>query len=346
MNSHALVSVLLPAYNAEDHLERAVQSILQQSYMNFELIIINDGSSDGTWDLIESYNDPRINGINFEQNQGLVQRLNHGLKLAQGKYIARMDADDIALPKRLEMQVDFMDQHAECGACGTAIVNFGENGKTCKMSYPCEHNEIVAALSLFERNICHPTVMLRTSVLRENNIYYKSGYLHAEDYMLWVDISRYSMLNNLSEPLLMYYRHEEQISAKYYAEQMETSRRIIKEQLEDFLLSKARRLPENVYIDFLLQEINNTQRWITEAQSREAYIELLRYSAERESVDFVYARKILLFKALRASFQYNFSLIDKVKSAFYCLFKDPRLVFRNASEMIGLIYIRRLKPKV
>ena len=138
----------------------------------------------------------------------------------------------------------------------------------------------------------------------------------------------------------MYYRHSSQVSAKYYAAQMEISRRIVKEQLEDFLLSKDSMYSEDVYIDFLVQEINGSRKGITETQAGDVYLELLKYAAEQENVDFLYARKILLFKALRASFQYNFSVICKVKNAFACIFKDPRHMFRNVTEIISLIFIK------
>lgn len=341
----ALVSVLLPAFNAEDYLDRSVQSILQQSYINFELIIINDGSKDDTWNLVESYDDPRVIGVNFKQNHGLIHALNHGVELAQGKYIARMDADDIALPERFEKQVEYLEEHLDCGVCGSAVINFNDSGGTCKATYPCKHKEIIAALRLFERNICHPTAMLRASVLRENKIRYKEKYQYAEDYVLWLDISRHSRLHNLTEPLLLYYRHDDQVSVKHYSEQMGNVRRILREQLERFLFSDERNYPENVYIDFLVQEVNSTKRSITEKQSRGVCRDLFNYARNQESIDSLYARRILLFKAMRASFRYKFSIACKVGSVVNCLFKEPRLFFVSISEFINLMMIGRFKSK-
>jgi glycosyltransferase involved in cell wall biosynthesis len=345
MNREALVSVILPAYNATGYLDRAVQSILQQSYKSFELIIINDGSEDETWKLIETYDDPRVIGVNFEQNQGLINVLNHGLELARGKYIARMDADDIALPERFNKQVEYLEQHPDCGVCGTAVINFNGSGGTCKAIYPCKHKEIIAALSLFERNICHPTAMIRTSVLRENKIKYKEEYHYTEDYMLWLDILRHSRLHNLKEPLLLYHRHDDQVSVRHYSEQMNNVRRIISEQLEGLLLSGERNYPVNTYINFLVQEQNRSERYITEEQSRVVCRDLFNYVQNQESMDSLYARRILLFKAMRASFRYKFSLGCKVKSVVNCLFKEPRLFFASATEFISLIAISRFKSK-
>jgi glycosyltransferase involved in cell wall biosynthesis len=323
-----------------------VQSILQQTYQNFELIIINDGSRDGTWGLIESYKDSRVVGVNFEQNRGLINVLNHGLKLARGRYIARMDADDIALPKRFEKQVEYLEDHLDCGACGTAIINFGESGKTHKMAYPCKHEEITAALKLFERNICHPSVMLRTSVLRENNILYREEYLYAEDYKLWFDISVHSRLHNLKEPLLKYYTHSDQLSAKHYPAQMDASRYIVQEQLQEFLVSDERRFPEGMYIDFLVQEINGNRVGVTAAQSKEVYSDLLEYVRVENDIDFLYARRILLFKAVRASFQYKHSHFEKVKRAVACLLADPKLFIMSFTEFIRLALVYRFKSKL
>ncbi len=109
----SVVTVLLPAYNAENYICRAVDSVLGQTFSDFELLIINDGSTDSTQSLLESYTDPRIKLINMPENVGLIDVLNHGLSLASGKYIARMDADDICLPTRLEKQFKFLEQNQE-----------------------------------------------------------------------------------------------------------------------------------------------------------------------------------------------------------------------------------------
>jgi len=112
------VTVLMPVYNAEKYLKEAIGSILGQSFSDFEFLIINDGSTDSSVKIIKSYDDPRIRFIANEKNLGVIPTLNKGFALAQGEFIARMDADDISLPKRLELQADFMDKHPEAGAIG------------------------------------------------------------------------------------------------------------------------------------------------------------------------------------------------------------------------------------
>src|ERR1700690_4145475 len=115
------VSVILPVYNASTFLGGSIESLLNQTYRDFELLIVNDGSSDDSEKIILGYSDPRITYIRKASNTGIVETLNQGLSLAQGDYIARMDADDIALPERLELQVKFMDENKDVGVAGTWI---------------------------------------------------------------------------------------------------------------------------------------------------------------------------------------------------------------------------------
>jgi hypothetical protein len=188
--------------------------------------------------------------------------------------------------------------------------------------------------------------MLRSSVLKENNILYNEKYLHAEDYKLWIDMSLHSRLHNLEDPLLKYYRHGDQVSAKYYPVQMDTSRYVVQEQLKEFLSSSDRKFPVGVYIDFLVQEINSTRVGVTETQSKVVYRELLGFARDNDGIDYSYARRILSFKAFRASFQYKHSVVGKIMSAAAFLFTDPKLLFINISEFVRLALISRLKPRV
>ena len=121
------ISVIMPAYNAEQYISEAIESILGQTFADFEFIIIDDGSSDSTSGIIASYKDSRIRYFRNEKNLGIVGALNRGLALAAGEYIARMDADDISLPERFQTQCAYMEKHPDVGVCGTAIKVFGKN---------------------------------------------------------------------------------------------------------------------------------------------------------------------------------------------------------------------------
>ena len=123
------VTVLMPVYNARFYLSKAISSIINQTFKDFEFLIFNDGSTDNSADIIYSYNDRRIRFFNSEQNFGYVYHLNYGIEIAKGEYIARMDADDISFPTRLEKQVAFMDKNPEVGVCGTWFKIYGTNRK-------------------------------------------------------------------------------------------------------------------------------------------------------------------------------------------------------------------------
>ena len=150
----------MPAYNAEQYICEAIESILNQTYKDFEFIIINDGSTDRTKEIIKSYNDPRIVYLENEKNSGIVVTLNKGLDFATGEYIARMDADDVASPKRFEKQVAYMGKNKGIGVLGTGIIIFGEG--MAEKSYSFSSNARQAKADLFfNSSLAHPTVMIR-----------------------------------------------------------------------------------------------------------------------------------------------------------------------------------------
>jgi len=153
------VTVLMSVYNGSKYLAEAIESILHQSYTDFEFLIINDGSTDLSEKIIKSYNDRRINYIKNNENIGLTRSLNKGLCLARGKYIARMDADDISMPDRFKEQVDFMEKNENVVACGTFIELFGI--KTGKIKYPIKDKEIREKF-IFNPPLAHPTAVSYT----------------------------------------------------------------------------------------------------------------------------------------------------------------------------------------
>ncbi len=205
-----MVTVLLPVYNGEKYLREAIDSILNQTYTDFEFLIINDGSTDRTEEIILSYTDPRINYVKNEQNIKLIATLNKGLKLAKGKYIARMDGDDVSLPARLEKQIGYMEKHPEIGLCGSYIQTL-EAGSEYIIKYQTESDQIKFRL-LFDTHFPHPAAVLRKSVLTENNLEYELKYIHAEDYVLWNRMALHTGLHNIPEVLVLKRSHDEQVS--------------------------------------------------------------------------------------------------------------------------------------
>ena len=199
------VSVLMPVYNGAAYLSEAIQSILAQTFTDFEFLIIDDGSSDNSYNVAASFSDARIRLIRNSKNLGLVASLNRGLELACGEYIARMDADDISLPERLSLQVAFMDMHPDVGICGSWLQAF--SSKMCsEWRSPLSHNEIHARL-LFQSALFHPTVLIRTSLINAHHLRYRSDFPHAEDYELLSRSQPYCRYANIGEVLLRYRLH-------------------------------------------------------------------------------------------------------------------------------------------
>ena len=225
------VSFLMAVYDGETYLDEAIQSVLNQTFPDFEFIVINDGSTDGTAKIIERYRreDGRIRA--YEQpNCGLVVALNRGLELARGEYVARMDADDISVPERVATQVAFMDAHQEVGICGTWIETIGTPHGDVRR-YPTDDATIRSWL-LFESVLAHPSIMMRRELLVKTSLSYDAGYVHAEDYDLWVRAARHTGLANIPEVLLRYRLHPQQVVQRHEAKKLASARLVRLAQLE------------------------------------------------------------------------------------------------------------------
>ncbi len=203
------VSVLMPVYNVEKYVAEAIESILTQTFTDFEFIIINDGSTDRSEEIILSFNDSKIKYLKNAHNLGLVETLNFGIKIALGVYIARMDADDISFPERLSNQVVFMDQNPKIGAMGSAYEIFGD---VTKIYYPPTDPILAYTHLSFNSAIGHPTSIIRKSVLDKNNIHYESKFEYAADYAFWIRISQVANITSTKEPLLHYRWHKSNMS--------------------------------------------------------------------------------------------------------------------------------------
>jgi glycosyltransferase involved in cell wall biosynthesis len=211
-DKNPVISVVMSVYNGEEYLEDSIESILNQTYKNFEFIIINDGSTDKTLNIIKKYKttDNRIFLIDRE-NKGLVFSLNEGITAARGKYIARMDADDISLPTRFEEQVLFMDKNTQIGVCGTWVRLFGNVIRDNIWKIPVNNKELHSRI-LFSVPVAHPSVIIRKSVLDKYSIKYNEKYKHAEDYKFWLDLYKYTEFSNIPKVLLNYRYLETSVS--------------------------------------------------------------------------------------------------------------------------------------
>lgn len=214
----------MPIYNGETYLKEAIESILKQTFSDFEFLIINDGSSDASVDIIQSIKDSRIRLIHNDSNLALVPTLNKGLELSRGEYVVRMDCDDISLPERLDKQVTFMDCHQEVGVCGTWMRRIGiAQGRIFKR--PTDDASIRCGM-LFNNMLFHPSVIIRKKLIDEFSLRYNPHFRHAEDYELWVRCSEHALLANINEVLLEYRWHEGNISNRFKNEQDSSANRI------------------------------------------------------------------------------------------------------------------------
>lgn len=208
MLNNPKITVLMPVYNCEQYVGDAVQSILNQTYTDFEFLIIDDASTDTTVSVIKQFNDNRIKLIEKPKNTGYTNSLNYGISIAKGDYIARMDGDDMSLPTRFNEQYNFMEANKDIAVCGTYYSIIGTNDIVEK---PIEDAEIKIRL-LYKNALGHPTTFLRTSVLINNDLKYDPNIESAEDYGLWVAILAYGKLHNLPKVLLDYRVHQSQVS--------------------------------------------------------------------------------------------------------------------------------------
>lgn len=203
------ISVVMPVYNAEKYLREAMDSILNQTYTDFEFIILDDGSKDTSPDIVRSYSDPRIRFYQNEHNMGVAATLNRGLDLATGEYIARMDSDDISLPERFEKQVTYLDAHPEIAVLATDVQTFGAKNFYSPTS---KKNEELRVDLIFNCCLCHPTVMMRGSLVQQEQFFYDPAFNKMEDYELWVRISEQHQLACLDQILFKYRVHPQQVT--------------------------------------------------------------------------------------------------------------------------------------
>ena len=210
----------MPVHNGERYLGEAVESILAQTLEDFEFLVIDDGSTDSSVSIIEKRRDPRIRLVRNDGNLGLVASLNRGLELASGKYVARMDADDISAPQRIERQLDFLERNPTVAVLGTNLIRIHPDGTPCDdQPPPYPTGSAYLGWKIFWRcALQHPTVMMRKDVVRTLGGYQQVWL--AEDYDLWLRISREHEIDNLREFLLSYRVHPESVSLKNKDEQM------------------------------------------------------------------------------------------------------------------------------
>lgn len=267
----------MPVYNAEKYLSESIESVLNQHFVDFELIIIDDGSTDNSKSIAASYRDKRIRFV--ENRHHYIESLNKGMSIASGKYIARMDADDVMLPNRLQIQADYMIHHPNIDICGSWMKTFGQNEFIVKTLG--DHCEIIRG-ALQCTPLLHPTVMMKQSIISSfpmiDGIYqvYNEQYIYAEDYKLWIDlIMKGYQFANIPQILLSYRLSEAQVT-----------------QLKQKEMAERTYLIQHEYMEYAIEQLT---------AKKEVYYEVLNNSIElfnNDSLSFDDLRSIvyILFK--------------------------------------------------
>ena len=225
------VSILMSAYNAQEYIREAIDSILNQTFHDFEFLIINDGSTDNSLNIIESYKDPRIRLIHNKINLGLTKSLNIGLKEARGEYIARMDADDISLPNRFRWQMEYMEAHPDIVLISGNIEIIDAHGNSLWKSDKVNDPDLIAWELLFHNYIGgHSQVLFRRDIALQFGGY-SEDCRYSQDYDLWSRFSQKYNLAILPQVLIKWRSHEQNISTKLTSEQETILIRQVKQQL-------------------------------------------------------------------------------------------------------------------
>ena len=202
INYSPTVSVVMCTYNTEKYISEAIVSVLSQTYKDFELIIWDDGSTDGTYDIVNSFNDKRIRYY-YHENTGLGMALKLACSKARGKYIARMDSDDVCLPERLAKEVDFLEQHEDYVLVSSAVYNINEQGRVLGRVFPCSDDKVLRNVLYLPSNmISHPMSMMRQDAYEK-----AGGYIpirKSQDLLFWSRLAKLGKFYNISQPLGKY----------------------------------------------------------------------------------------------------------------------------------------------
>ena len=328
-----LVSVIMANYKTKiEYLREAIESILNQTYSNFELIIVDDCSQDESLTYIQSLKDPRVRVYVNETNSGPAVTRNKGFLEARGKYIAIMDSDDISMPTRLEKQVAYMENNPDVIVCGTWFEKFGVENKTRKPII--DDFEMYRCQLLFSDTpitLCSPSAMIRKSMLDDNSIRYDETLLKTEDYGLWVACSKVARFYIIKDVLIKYRTHVNQTSIIDKSEQCEYANLISRRQLQDLgieFIEEEKRWRYDIvpsYRDYL-----HFYQWIIQLERANTAYGIYNQDAFKRYLE------IKLSNAIK-----RLSSLDKIKILFGSNARSVKLFIRLTKSMFD----RRIKKQ-
>jgi len=333
------ITILMPVYNGERFLKETIDSVLAQSYSDFIFLIINDGSTDRTAEIICSYSDKRIIYQENEKNIGLVATLNNGIEIVDTEFLARMDADDLWHPTKLERQIQLLDSRPDVGLCGTSIRKFG--AFEGDFIFPID-NEGLKVGFLFYCCMSHPSVVFRMSFLKESGLRYKTDYFPAEDYKMWTDCLEKTQIYNIPEVLVYYRQHNNQITQDSNILQLEKTNQVrleVLNRISSEFTDEDKKFHLEIFLKQNIQSINDYHKCVVwkkilqlKNQGSGFYIqphlldnEFEKYiqAGYKEYVLSRYFKKFSIINGLRyvCSFDWKYLSLRRNLSLFYkCIF--------------------------
>lgn len=287
----------MPVYNSAGYLRAAMDSLLCQTYRDFEVLAIDDGSQDESMSILSSYQDSRIRVYQNAKNSGIPATLNRGLDLARGRYVARMDADDVSRPERFFMQVAYLDAHPEVGLLGTRVRYLGawKNAEDERLLDP----KACSAFLLFGTPVAHPSVMIRKSVLEKHGLSYDDSFSSAQDYELWSRMAEVCRLANLPRVLLDYRMHGTNISTRTKAATCGRVQQVAIRQLARLGIKpteadlKIHMRATGAQRITSCAELMSIATWLTTIRKANGAMRIYTYSGMDRALAFVWARVIM-----------------------------------------------------
>lgn len=304
-----LVSVIMPLYNAERYVHRAIESILKQSYSHFELILVDDCPTDNTMNIVNAITDSRIRIIHNEQNKGIAYSRNIGMKMAKGEYIAFMDDDDLASLDRFEKEVDFLEMNPKIDALGGRYCLIDENDSVYQMAADTLVNpKFVKATLMFMDPLGNGSMMFRTNVIRDNPVYFQDNCLGMEDYLFWIDFSRYGAISNIKDVLLYWRCIEGNETTKVLKEKQDMRAEKFFEIQKYAMESVGLNLSDNEY--FVLKKMFPEGQWsnkVTKTELAELYkvLKKIIWQADQRELDNAKEISILCRKQFSKRVEYS-----------------------------------------
>lgn len=320
MSLEPLVSVVIPVYN-RPYVVNTIRSICNQTYKNLEIIVIDNCSTDNTVEEINKINDSRIRVFINPQNMGQTYSINRGLELSSGKYIARIDSDDIALPERIEKQVKFMENNPDFVLCGSWVRYISDNDELLFTVKTCSTYEGMKFMQTIACGMYHPASMYRKDVIDENNIRYDYNIHMAEDYDLWAKLMEHGKALNIPEVLLYYRRGNNNDSQKYRKTMGEESLQIRKRICDSIDYSDK---DKKTMSELIALEKKEHKSLFMTIKIYLRYIRLLNEHIEKESCDYSVIKMHIKLKLYGSCIVDNTRLYAKVLNYIYSVLKNKK----------------------